>query len=87
MDVISKISIAAIPILLSIIGFLLIQVYSKINLRIADIKGDIKEFKTSVTNDIKALREDIGNAINNTGILSEEIISMEKQCEIRHKTK
>jgi hypothetical protein len=85
MDIISKIAIWVLPVLVTIIGFLLAQKFSQINDSISEVKIDVKDFRENVSTEISNLRIDIGTAINNTGILSEEIISIEKQCNIRHK--
>jgi hypothetical protein len=85
MDIISKISVAIVPILLTIIGFLLVQLFIKINGNVKDVKSDVKDFRDNITLEISNLRSDIGSALNNTGILSEEILSIEEKCKIRHK--
>ena len=70
---------------MAIIGFLMIQLFMKINSNVKEVKTDLKDFRNNVSEEISDLRIDIGTAINNTGIISEEVLSIESKCKIRHK--
>jgi hypothetical protein len=85
MNVEYKILIGILPILLGIIGWLIIQLFTRINISVKDVKSDVKDFREDVTKEMSSLRSEIGNALNNTGVLSEEILSIEQKCKIRHK--
>jgi hypothetical protein len=85
MNVEYKILLGVLPFLLGIIGWLIVQLFNRINASVKDVKSDVKDFRENVTKEMSSLRSDIGNALNNTGILSEEILSIEEKCKIRHR--
>jgi hypothetical protein len=73
MNIEYKVLIGALPVLLAIIGWLIVQLFTRINTSVKDVKSDVKDFRENVTKEMSSLRSDIGNALNNTGILTEDI--------------
>ena len=74
MDILQILAIVSYPALIALAGWSIKKILERIYTEISDVKSDIRQ-----------LRTDVGEAINNTGIVSEELIALEKQCKIRHK--